>query len=245
MAGLAKGLLILEAFAENSKDRLSIAEVARLTAQTRATARRCLLTLVELGYLDFDGKYFRPLPRLLRLGAAYLANAQLPQMAQSLLDEIKRQVEESVTLTIPENDEMVVIARSSIAQIIFSGSAIGMRVPAYCSAAGRVWLASLTAPELDAYFQRTRLEKHTSATIVDPKAIREAVAGVGEKGYGVGEEELELGTLAIAVPIVSNTGGFVAALAVSTSMARKSLSELIDVALPHLNRTAQVLRGAT
>lgn len=121
MAGLAKGLAIIEAFGKNSGERFSIASAAKLTGQTRATARRCLLTLVELGYFAHDGKFFSPQPRLLRLGAAYLSSAQLPQIAQSLLDDIKRDIAESVTLTIPENDEMVVIVRSSIPQIIFSG----------------------------------------------------------------------------------------------------------------------------
>ena len=68
MSGLAKGLAIIEVFGmEHSQ--LTVTDAARLTDTTRAAARRCLLTLVELGYLSHDGKHFWPTPRFLRLGA--------------------------------------------------------------------------------------------------------------------------------------------------------------------------------
>ena len=81
MAGLAKGLAVIEAFGESSS-QLTVADAARITDVTRAAARRCLLTLTELGYLTHDGRYFRPTPRMLRLGSAYLDTASLPVLAQ-------------------------------------------------------------------------------------------------------------------------------------------------------------------
>src|SRR5579875_1452933 len=80
MAGLAKGLAILEAFRQR-RGRLTITDAAGAVGVSRATARRCLLTLVELGYLAHDGKYFRPTPRMLWLGSAYVEGASLPQLA--------------------------------------------------------------------------------------------------------------------------------------------------------------------
>lgn len=125
-----------------------------------------------------------------------------------------------------------------------TGSAIGMRVPAYCSAAGRAWLASLSDTELDSYFERVQLKSYTTATQTHPDAIRKSVALVAEKGYSIVEQELELGTLALAVPVVNNAGAVVAALAVSTSMTRKSRDELIEVGLPQLRSAASILEEA-
>jgi len=67
IGSLAKGLSVIEAF-RAERPRLAIADVAAITRLDRATARRCLLTLHELGYADYDGKFFTLTPRILRLG---------------------------------------------------------------------------------------------------------------------------------------------------------------------------------
>src|ERR1700749_3181099 len=84
MGGLAKGLAIIEAFSPH-RTRLTVSEAAQSSMTSRASARRCLLTLTELGSLEFDGKYFRPQPRLLALSAAYSGTRSLPQIAQPFL----------------------------------------------------------------------------------------------------------------------------------------------------------------
>ena len=84
MGGLAKGLAIIEAFSPH-RARMTVSEAAQSSGTSRASARRCLLTLTELGYLEFDGKFFRPQPRLLALSAAYSGTRSLPQIAQPFL----------------------------------------------------------------------------------------------------------------------------------------------------------------
>src|SRR3546814_838400 len=71
MGGFAKGLAVIEAFGKG-RERLTIAEVARLSGLDRASARRCLLTLVEQDYAVADDRYFELTPRILKLGQAYL-----------------------------------------------------------------------------------------------------------------------------------------------------------------------------
>src|ERR1700733_11757984 len=84
MGGLAKGLAIIEAFSPH-RTRMTVSEAAQLSSTSRASARRCLLTLTELGYLAFDGKYFRPQPRLMSLSNAYAGASSLPEIAQPFL----------------------------------------------------------------------------------------------------------------------------------------------------------------
>ena len=79
MGGLAKGLRIVEAFTADYP-RLSISEAAEIAGLDRATARRCLLTLAELGYAAYDGKFFTVTPRVLRLGTGCLATMPLPKI---------------------------------------------------------------------------------------------------------------------------------------------------------------------
>ncbi len=77
VSGFARGLKVIEAFGETTP-RLAIADVAKATGLDRATARRCLLTLAELGYADYDGKFFVLTPKILRLGHAYLSATPCP-----------------------------------------------------------------------------------------------------------------------------------------------------------------------
>src|ERR1700722_2817831 len=99
MAGLAKGLAIIEAFGANTT-RMTVSDAAHLADLSRPAARRCLLTLVELGYLAHDGKFFTPLPRMLRLGGAYLSTSSRTQIAQPLLASARDRLQESVSLAV-------------------------------------------------------------------------------------------------------------------------------------------------
>ena len=78
MGGLAKGLAVMETFTAD-RPRQSIAEMAAACGLDRSTARRCLMTLAQQGYADYDGKFFTLTPRVLWLGSACLATMPLPQ----------------------------------------------------------------------------------------------------------------------------------------------------------------------
>ena len=84
--GLMRGLSVIECFDEDHA-RMSITDVAARTGLERATARRCLLTLVHLGYATYDGKFFELTPRVLNLGHSYLAATPLPRLIQPFLEE--------------------------------------------------------------------------------------------------------------------------------------------------------------
>src|SRR6201986_842368 len=109
MGGLAKGLAIIEAFSPH-RTRLTVTEAAQSSGTSRASARRCLLTLTELGYLEFDGKYFRPQPRLVVLGAGYSGGRPLPQIAQQFLEAARKQLHESISLAVLDRESALFVA---------------------------------------------------------------------------------------------------------------------------------------
>lgn len=86
IAGLVKGLALIEAFGEGRHARLTISEASDLTGLSRAAARRCLRTLEQLGYVSFDGKYFAIAARVLRLGHAYVSTSRLVTLVQPLIE---------------------------------------------------------------------------------------------------------------------------------------------------------------
>lgn len=99
MAGLEKGLAVLEAFGKDFP-RLTISDAARVTGLSRATALRCLNTLTKVGYTTFDGKFFSPTPRVLRIGSTYTESANLPRLAQPHLSAIRDAIDEAASLAV-------------------------------------------------------------------------------------------------------------------------------------------------
>ena len=142
MGGLAKGLAIIEAFSPR-RTRMTVSEAAEVSGTSRASARRCLLTLTELGYLGFDGKYFRPQPRLLALSHAYSGTRSLPEIAQPFLVAARDELHESISLAVLDQDAALFVARAEAERLVTTGISLGTRIDLYCSATGRVLLAGL------------------------------------------------------------------------------------------------------
>jgi IclR family pca regulon transcriptional regulator len=244
MAGLAKGLAILEAFASN-KGRLTMADAARASGATRASARRCLLTLTELGYLEYDGKFFRPQPRILSLSSSYSECRALPQIAHPILAAARDILAESVSLAVFENDSALFIARAEAERLVSSGILIGSRVPAYCSATGRVLLSGWDELKIRDYLERTKLVARTKHTLVKKAAILDAVRTAKKQGFAVIDEELELGLRSIAAPIFDSRRNLIAAMSASASSARVSVGqmtrEFLSVLQPHAEKLGRAL----
>ena len=243
MAGLAKGLAILEAFAGN-KGRLTIADAARTSGATRAAARRCLLTLTGLGYVEYDGKFFRPQPRILSLSSAYSECRALPQIAQPILAAARDVLAESVSLAIFDNDSAFFITRAEAKRLVSSGILIGSRAPAYCSATGRVLLSGWDEQKVRDYLERTKLVSRTKHTLVKKAAILDAIRTAQKQGFAVNDEELELGLRSIAVPVFDSRRSLVGAMSASASSARVSVAEMTREFLSVLQHHAEKLGRA-
>lgn len=240
VGALDKGLKIVEAF-ETSSPTLTVSEAAARTGLTRAAARRYLLTLVSLGYAETDGKSFRLTPRILRLGYAYLSTASLPKLTQPILDGIGQKLREVVSLAILDSTEIVILARSASLRVISAATGVGMRLPAYCTAIGRVMLADLSDAEIEQILRKSTLRKFTLRTKTDLKELREEVAFARANGYSISDEELELGLRAIAIPVTNPQGRVVVSVSVSLQAARMTPQEMIERILPELNAAKPLL----
>ncbi|MBC9881389.1 helix-turn-helix domain-containing protein [Bradyrhizobium sp. INPA01-394B] len=244
MGGLAKGLAIIEAFSPH-RTRMTVSDAASASGTTRASARRCLLTLTELGYLDFDGKYFRPQPRLLALSSAYSGPRSLPQLAQPFLKAARDELHESVSLAVLSGDKGLFVARSEAERLVTTGISLGTRIDLYCSATGRVLLSAWDDERLAAYFDRIKPDVRTRHSIVKKAALREVVKNVQKLGYATIDQELEMGLRSIAVPVVDERGNVVAAMSASTSTARVSTVQMINSFLLVLKANAAGLGRLT
>ena len=233
ISGLARGLAVIEAFSAE-RPRLSIAEVAKSVGLERATTRRCLLTLAQLGYAEHDGKFFSLTPKVLRLGHAYLASTPLPKLMQPFLEHLAEATGESASACILDGSDIVYIARASLKRVVSINLSVGSRLPAFCASMGRVLLAAL--PERDA---RSRLEASdrrplTPRTMVDLENLMAELATVRRDGYALIDEELELGLRSIAVPVLATDNRVLAAFNVGAQAVRMSVECLRTDVLPRM-----------
>jgi IclR family transcriptional regulator, pca regulon regulatory protein len=242
MGGLAKGLAIVEAFSAHSV--MSVADAARAAGATRASARRCLLTLTELGYLEHSGREFRPLTRLRRLGGLASRRDQLALLAQPLLSRARDELAESVSLAVLDNDTALFIARAEAEHIVSTGVRVGARLPVYCSATGRVLLSLFPDKEILARIGRKPLARRTPHTLTTTSELLTEIRSVRERRYAVSDEELELGLRALAVPVMGANDEIIAAVSVSAASARVRSADLRRRFVPVLQSCARLLAAA-
>jgi IclR family pca regulon transcriptional regulator len=233
IAGLEKGLLVIEAF-DQERPRLTVSEVAAFTGLTRAAARRYLITLVHLGYAQQQDKVFWLTPKVLRLGQSYLHSARLPRIVQPLLYRLAYSLGEAASAGVLEGDELVCVAAVSAGRVVSATLQPGTRVPAFCTANGRVMLASLPQAQVEQYVARVHVEALTAHTIVDKERLLLEVMRTRAQGYALIDQELELGLRTLAVPLRNFRGDTVAAMNVSISADRIPVAEVVERCLPAL-----------
>ncbi len=233
MTSLARGLAVIKAFSDHRR-AMTIAQLSQKTGIPRAAVRRCLYTLKQLGYADSEANNFFLKPAILALGYAFLSSTPLTVAAQPYLNDLSRRLKESCVLAVLEQNEVMYVARSHTSRVLSLALNTGSRLPAYCTAIGRVLLAGLSATQLDRYFASVVLTPHTERTVVSEQKLRDILFEVRQRGFAVVEEELEIGLRSIAVPVRGASGATVAALSIGAQVGRISRDQIEDLFLPSL-----------
>lgn len=233
MLGLEKGLAVIACF-DAGHPRLTIADVARMTGLSRATARRCLITLARIGYAETDGRHFALTPRVLQLGYAYLSSTPLTAVLQNALERLSEEIGESSSASLLDGRDIVYVARAATKRIMSVGLSVGSRLPAYCTSMGRVLLAALPEDEARRRVEASDRRALTRATATSVEAIMARVAAARTAGYAVIDQELEVGLTSIAVPVIDREGKVVAAINVGTQATRFPPGIIVAEILPKL-----------
>jgi IclR family pca regulon transcriptional regulator len=214
---LDRGLAVIRALRAPPAQTLS--EVARATGLTRASARRFLLTLQQLGYVRQTDGRFGLTPQVLELGHAYLTSLTLPDLAAPHLAHLVEQVHESSSVSILDGRDVVYVARVQARRIMSVTISVGTRFRAHETSMGRVLLAGLAADERARVLAGITFEPRTPRTIVSPEALAAELERVARQGYALVDQELELGLRSLAAPIRSSDGSVVAAINLSVAAA--------------------------
>jgi IclR family transcriptional regulator, pca regulon regulatory protein len=239
--GMVKGMAVLESF-DTERQRLNATLAAQRAGITRAAARRHLLTLAHLGYLETDGSYFWLAAKVMRFSGSYLASSRLPRVIQPTLHRLSIQSPYSFSAVVLDGDDVVIIARSDAARVMAYGLHLGARLPAHATSTGRVLLAAKPKSALNTWLKGKALQKLTGHTVTDVAQFRARIAKVQQDDFDISCEEHELGVSALSIPLRNAQGNTLAALNVVLSASEMTASQIKQQFLGLLQGAAQEIR---
>ena len=229
----ARGLEVIRSFSAEAPSQ-TLTEVAERAGLTRAGARRILLTLQTLGYVVTDGRQFLLTPRILDLGFAYLSSMPIWSLAEPLMESLVAEVKESCSAAALDGTDIVYVMRVPTHKIMRINLGVGSRLPAYCTAMGRMLLADLSSDEVLQRLTQSEPKALTRHTVVDIDALLAKIAQARKQGWCLVNQELEEGLIALAAPLVDRAGRTVAALNISGQVNRTTAKVMQETMLPAL-----------
>jgi IclR family pca regulon transcriptional regulator len=237
LSTLERGLRVLKAFDEDHPE-MTLSEVAAKTGLPPAVARRCLITLVELGYVGQHERKFLLRPAVLTIGSAFLASMQIEQVVLPPLQALRDQTGDSASLAVLSGTDILYVAHVSTDRRFRVAAGVGTRFPFHATSLGKAIAAYLPGDERAALMTRAPFQRFTERTVTDGPALGERFQLITQRGYDSALDELDYGIVSVAVPIFGRGGRVIASINCSTSTTRISQDELVRTRLPLLRNAA-------
>lgn len=235
---LARGLAVLRAFSRD-KPGMTLSELAAHTELNPAVVRRCLNTLMHLGYVGKKDKLFLLRPEVFSLGSAYIESMNLEEVVTPSLQRVRDNTGNSTAMAVLSEFEILFMVYVSTRLLTRVVAGVGTRFPAYATAAGRVLLAHADKDWLNTYLGKVTLAPLTDRTITSRTALRGSLAEVRRQGFAATQGELDFGVVSVAVPLHAEDGRVIASLSCSTSLARQNLEDMVKEVVPQLQEAAR------
>lgn len=237
LSTLARGLSVLRAFTKE-RPEMTLSEVAVATNLSPAVARRCLHTLVELGYVGKQGKLFLLTPEVMGFASAFIESMNIEEVVQPYLQELRDKTGDSASLAVLSDLDILYLVHVSTTRMIRLVAGFGTRFPAYATSLGRTLLAYQPRQRIDEYLQRVELEKLTAKTVTSKASLRKILAACKKSGFASVQDELDYGIVSVAVPVFGTDGAILAAINCSTATTRVNRDEMVATRLPELREAA-------
>ena len=241
---LIRGLQVLSLFNRETPS-FSLTEIKNAAALNKTTAFRIISTLESAGYLERnpDTKRYQPGLKVLRLGFTAISSLEFRQVARPYLRQLSQDVNETVSLSVLDEMEVIYVDRVRRQQIVGVVLGIGSRIPAQCGSMGKAMLAHLSPDELERRLGQP-MAPCTSKSMLDKEILEVELAQVRNQGYALNDEELEIGLRAVAAPIWDHTNHVIAAVNVTGSVRTISIQRIVDELAPKVMDTASQISHA-
>jgi len=239
---LARGLEVIRSF-DRIHAKQTISQISERTLLARPTVLRLLITLEELGYVRCQDNLYSLTPKVVDLGLAYISALGLYGAAKPHMENLSKEVDQSVSMAELDGSDIVYTARVEVAKIVSVGVTVGARLPSASTALGRMLLAAVPDSELHEVLSTPSLSMFIPRTRFTAEQIRPKLELVREQGWAESDEDLQYGVQAIAAPIRGGDGQVVAAVGLATHTSEVEKGIVRERYLPLLLETARSIEA--
>lgn len=226
-----------------SPESLPLAQIARSLDRTKSLAFRVIRELEERSLIQRrdDGTYALGVGTL-ELGGAYLGTTELMQSVRQIMRDLSRDTGEATSLGVLSGSDIIYVIRNDGRSAVLTVAHVGRRIPACCTAMGKILLAQLDERELAAVLQDPlpRMTAHSIETAAEFAPILDAIR---EQGFATDEEEAILGRCCVAVSIPYSVDRAAISISVSPEGFRARQGELLDALQTARDRIRREIEG--
>ncbi|MGD8210909.1 MAG: IclR family transcriptional regulator [Desulfobacterales bacterium] len=221
-----RAIKILEAF--NADEGMTVTEISKRFNFPKSSVHQILNTLTSENILkknSLTNRYFLGV-KLFILGDRARANLEIRKVAEPLLKKLKEIFDETVHLTVLDNDEVLYVECFESSKLLRPFQIIGYRAPLHCTAVGKAMMAFLSKPDIDRVIRTKGLKRFTKNTLTDKMSLLKDLEAVVNRGYSVDNIEHEQGVRCIGAPIRNHEGQVFAAVSVTWPSQRLQLTRI-------------------
>lgn len=224
-----RALQILNSFDDEHPER-GVSEISKEVGLHKATTHRILTTLVNYGFVErsLDGAKYRLGVQLVDLGFKVTRGMDLRREALPVITQLALQIDEAVDLSVFDQMKVLYIEMIQSRHALTVAASVGQRLPAHCTASGKIFLSQLSEEQLEDYLQNP-LQAFTRNTIIDPRQLSAVLEQVRQTGYALDDEEFEYAVRAVAAPVRNPLNKIVAAVSVPGPASRLTLERINEI----------------
>lgn len=228
VSSVEKAFKVLELYAETQTE-MGLSDVTQHTGMGKSAAQRSLYTLCALGYLtqDLQTKAFRLSEKVLRLVGTPPDIENLKAKAKPILEQANVHYEETINLTLLEGTDVVYVLRFPSKHVLSVDISLGSKLPAFCTAPGRVLLAGMAEDEWKNILDHSDLMKHTVHTVTNRMKLETIIRKARKDGFAISDQESFVGDISIAAPVYDANRRVVAAVNMAVPYPRWEVSDVL------------------
>lgn len=231
---------LLEQFHDDI-DELGVTELSKRLKLHKNNVFRLLATLESRGYIEQNRvtENYRLGLKTLELGQTFIRQMGLLRQSRPVLESLVRECNETTYVAILKEFHIVYLDVVETDLTVRVVPRVGARLPAYCTAAGKVQLAYMTDEELENYLPSKELKRYTPNTITDKDELKRHLKDIAEQGYALDNEELDVGVKCVGAPIRDYTRRIVGAVSISGPSMRFLDDRMNNELIPLVKRASE------
>lgn len=237
---VSHALDLLEQF-HDEVDELGVTELSKRLKLHKNNVFRLLATLESRGYIEQNKvtENYRLGLKTLELGQTFVKQMGLLRQARPVLENLVHECNETSYVAILKDLHIIYLDVVETDLTVRVVPRVGSRLPAYCTAAGKVQIAYMSEEDLEQYLPPKDLKPLTPNTITDRDKLKQQLRQVVEDGYAIDDEELDIGVRCVSAPIRDYTRRIIGAVSISGPSMRLSMERMDKELVPLVKRAAE------